>query len=72
MLSLEAEYNLFLCLFRYIALLNIAFNHFHFGSFWFSGVFVLSGMFFFQFFPELWPFANLGILNLSARYLENY
>ena len=23
-------------------------------------------------FPELWPFENLGILNLSARYLENY
>ena len=22
--------------------------------------------------PELWPFENLGILNLSARYLENY
>ena len=24
------------------------------------------------FFPELWPFENLGILNLSARYLEKY
>ena len=23
-------------------------------------------------FPELWPFENLGILNLSARYLKNY
>ena len=23
-------------------------------------------------FPELWPFENLGILNLSARYLEKY
>ena len=23
-------------------------------------------------FPELWPFENLAILNLSARYLENY
>ena len=23
-------------------------------------------------FPELWPFENLGILNLSAKYLENY
>ena len=23
-------------------------------------------------FPELWPFENLGILNLSARYLEHY
>ena len=23
-------------------------------------------------FPELWPFDNLGILNLSARYLEKY
>ena len=23
-------------------------------------------------FSELWPFENLGILNLSARYLENY
>ena len=23
-------------------------------------------------FPELWPCENLGILNLSARYLENY
>ena len=22
-------------------------------------------------FQELWPFENLGILNLSARYLEN-
>ena len=21
---------------------------------------------------ELWPFENLGILNLSARYLEKY
>ena len=21
---------------------------------------------------ELWPYENLGILNLSARYLENY
>ena len=26
----------------------------------------------FFFFLELWPFENLGILNLSARYLENY
>ena len=24
------------------------------------------------FFPELWPFENLGILNVSARYLEKY
>ena len=24
------------------------------------------------FFPELWPFENLGILNLSASYLKNY
>ena len=24
------------------------------------------------FFPELWPFENLGILNLSARYLRKY
>ena len=23
-------------------------------------------------FPELWPFENLGILNLSATYLKNY
>ena len=23
-------------------------------------------------FPELWPFKNFGILNLSARYLEKY
>ena len=23
-------------------------------------------------FPELWPFENLGILNLSARYLRKY
>ena len=23
-------------------------------------------------FSELWPFENLGILNLSARYLVNY
>ena len=23
-------------------------------------------------FPELWPFENLGILNLSARYRKNY
>ena len=23
-------------------------------------------------FPELWPFENLGILNLSARYLETF
>ena len=23
-------------------------------------------------FLELWPFENLGILNLSARYLEKY
>ena len=23
-------------------------------------------------FPELWPFENLGILNLSARYPEKY
>ena len=23
-------------------------------------------------FPELWPFENLGILNLSARYLDKY
>ena len=23
-------------------------------------------------FPELWPFENLDILNLSARYLEKY
>ena len=23
-------------------------------------------------FPELLPFENLGILNLSAKYLENY
>ena len=23
-------------------------------------------------FPKLWPFENLDILNLSARYLENY
>ena len=23
-------------------------------------------------FPELWPFENLGILNLSAIYLKNY
>ena len=23
-------------------------------------------------FPELWPFENSGILNLSARYLEKY
>ena len=23
-------------------------------------------------FPELWPFENLGILNLTARYLEKY
>ena len=23
-------------------------------------------------FPELWPFENLGILKLSARYLEKY
>ena len=23
-------------------------------------------------FPELWPFENLGILNLSARYLKKY
>ena len=23
-------------------------------------------------FPELWPFENLGILNLSAMYLKNY
>ena len=23
-------------------------------------------------FPELWPFENMGILNLSASYLENY
>ena len=23
-------------------------------------------------FPKFWPFENLGILNLSARYLENY
>ena len=23
-------------------------------------------------FPELWPFENVGILNLSAKYLENY
>ena len=25
-----------------------------------------------QIFPELWPFANLGHLNFSARYLKNY
>ena len=25
-----------------------------------------------HFFPELWPFENLGILNLSARYLETF
>ena len=25
-----------------------------------------------SFFPELWPFENFGILNLSARYLQNY
>ena len=25
-----------------------------------------------EIFPELWPFENVGILNLSARYLENY
>ena len=25
-----------------------------------------------QFFPELWPFANLGILKLSVSYLKNY
>ena len=24
------------------------------------------------FFLELWPFENMGILNLSASYLENY
>ena len=24
-----------------------------------------------QIFMELWPFENMGILNLSARYLEN-
>ena len=24
------------------------------------------------FFLKLWPFENLGILNLAARYLENY
>ena len=23
-------------------------------------------------FPELWPFENLSILNLAARYLEKY
>ena len=23
-------------------------------------------------FPELWPIENSGVLNLSARYLENY
>ena len=23
-------------------------------------------------FPELWPFENLGIINLPARYLEKY
>ena len=27
---------------------------------------------FYQIFLELWRFANLGILNLSARFLENY
>ena len=26
----------------------------------------------YHFFPELWPFENFDILNLSARYLENY
>ena len=25
-----------------------------------------------QIFPELWPFENLGISNLSARFLEKY
>ena len=25
-----------------------------------------------QLIEELWPFENLGILNLSARYLETY
>ena len=27
---------------------------------------------FFQLFPELQPLENMGILNLSARYLKNY
>ena len=27
---------------------------------------------FLQIFPELWPFANVGISNLSARFLEKY
>ena len=25
-----------------------------------------------QIFPELWPFENLGILDLSTSYLKNY